>query len=194
MALLYQKAVIQIENNTVEEVQEQETKSSLSLAKGLSGFSQITDKLKNAAVHMMGDNLKQTVSQIMGAETDEIDSFSVQFNPAEIQIHVGGKESRPRTGADRTKKRVSYGILGVRKEVTFSLYFDGDKTEMNKVEKLLKANKSPYSRNIKFSWGNQLYQGILSDMSVQYTMFSSKGEPIQAKVELTILCGGRDES
>lgn len=40
-----------------------------------------------------------------------------------------------------------------------------------------------------FSWGNLNFKGIISDLSVEYTMFSMEGKPIRATVHLTMAEG-----
>jgi hypothetical protein len=40
-----------------------------------------------------------------------------------------------------------------------------------------------------FSWGNLNFRGIISDLSVEYTMFSMEGKPIRARVSLTMAEG-----
>ncbi len=37
-----------------------------------------------------------------------------------------------------------------------------------------------------FSWGNLNFKGVITDYSVEYTMFSMEGKPIRATVQLTI--------
>ena len=46
---------------------------------------------------------------------------------------------------------------------------------------------------VVFSWGNLNFKGIISDLSVEYTMFSMEGKPIRATVSLT-MAEGKDPS
>ena len=45
-----------------------------------------------------------------------------------------------------------------------------------------------------FQWGNLKYAGILNYVSGQYTMFSTKGEPIRAEINISMLMGGSEKS
>lgn len=60
------------------------------------------------------------------------------------------------------------------------------------VEGFIGALRNNYTRKITFYWGNMSYSGVLTDVSAQYTMFSTDGNPIRANVNLGILC--TDES
>lgn len=210
MSQLFEKAVIEIEENHMDEVEEKEVKSSVSAAGGLSGFLGITNRLKSAASQMAGQALGGILSGLEGGDSTEKKQYVVQFNPTELQISASGKETRPKTGVDAKRKNIAYGPLGVCVEVTIPLIFDKSETDVQtikkavknksitsasvapEVENFLKSIKNPDCRNIRFSWGNMMYEGQLSQVNAQYTMFSGQGNPIRASVMLTLLCKDKE--
>ena len=208
----HQKAIIEIENRKVEEVQEIESKPSITASSGLSSFANVTQKLQSSAKSALsqsanevsGSTLGSIVSDIVKDSNADAKQFEVQFNPVSLKIHAGGKPSKEKTGADINHKNIDYGTNGVNVYVTVPLIFDGtqdnknvngisgDSVKENKVEEavnqFLEAVRNPCARNIKFSWGNQVYSGQLYSVSTEYTMFSGQGRGIRATVTLSLLC------
>lgn len=177
----YQKAIIEIHNNGIEEVQEKESKPSVTSSLGLSAINGISDKLQQ----QMENPLTGTLPGNEGNNSADTERFEVQFNPTEISIGVVGKVGKGKTGADVKHKNIDYGRNLVRLDVTIPLIFDG---ETRVADKFLAAIRDRYSRNIVFSWGNQIYSGELYSVSAEYTMFSKQGIPIRTKITLKILC------
>lgn len=62
------------------------------------------------------------------------------------------------------------------------------------VEGFLAAIRNEEYRNMIFQWGKLKYAGILNYVSGQYTMFSTKGEPIRAEINISMLMGGSEKS
>lgn len=56
------------------------------------------------------------------------------------------------------------------------------------VEAFVAALRSPFTRQIIFSWGDMSYSGVLNRVSAQYTMFNVIGAPVRALVNLTLVC------
>lgn len=203
---MYEKAVIEIENKQVEEVVEKEVKTSLTSSSGLSGFAGITQKLEQAAKKMASEALSSIVPGLGDMLTGEKEQFEVQFNPKELEIQGSSKKGKSQTGTGAEHENIDYGSLGSKVMVKIPLIFD--KTEEGSsiisinlqkskgktvsvapdVEHFLQSVRNPFSRTIRFSWGNMLYQGQLASVSAQYTMFSREGQPIRANVNLEILC------
>lgn len=59
-------------------------------------------------------------------------------------------------------------------------------TVQDEVEGFIAALRNPLTRNIKFVWADFAFAGQLSNVSAQYTMFSTSGRPVRAKVLLRI--------
>ena len=55
------------------------------------------------------------------------------------------------------------------------------------VEGFMGALRNAYTRKVNFYWGKMKYSGELTDISTEYTMFSTDGNPIRANVNLGIL-------
>lgn len=54
------------------------------------------------------------------------------------------------------------------------------------VEALIAALRNPYTRTISFRWANFFFIGQLNNVRAEYTMFSTSGRPVRAKVMLQI--------
>ena len=59
-------------------------------------------------------------------------------------------------------------------------------TVRDEVEGLIAALRNPLTRNISFRWADFSFTGQLNNISAQYTMFSTSGRPVRAKVMLRI--------
>lgn len=60
-------------------------------------------------------------------------------------------------------------------------------TVQPQVEAFLATLRCSKTRNVNFCWGKMFYSGILNSVNVTYNMFSMKGKPVRARVELGIL-------
>jgi len=56
------------------------------------------------------------------------------------------------------------------------------------VEGFIGALRNENTRLITFNWGKLCYSGVLRRVGAEYTMFNVTGEPVRAKVGLTIMC------
>lgn len=59
-------------------------------------------------------------------------------------------------------------------------------TVKNEVEGLIGMMCRPETRRILFSWGDMAYQGEVTNLDANYTMFSPDGNPIMATVDVTV--------
>jgi len=62
------------------------------------------------------------------------------------------------------------------------------KTVQRQVEGFIGALRNENTRLITFNWGKLCYSGVLRRVGAEYTMFNVTGEPVRAKVGLTIMC------
>ena len=67
------------------------------------------------------------------------------------------------------------------------------KTVQREVEGFIAALRNENTRLITFHWGELCYSGVLRRVGVEYTMFNVTGEPVRAKVGLTIVCADAKE-
>ncbi len=56
------------------------------------------------------------------------------------------------------------------------------------VEGLIGALRNRYTRLITFHWGKMSYTGVLRNVAATYTMFDPLGQPVRARVDLSIMC------
>jgi hypothetical protein len=59
-------------------------------------------------------------------------------------------------------------------------------TVQPEVEGLIAALRNEYTRNVTFQWAKFSFVGVLKYVSANYTMFSTSGHPIRAKVTLRL--------
>lgn len=81
-----------------------------------------------------------------------------------------------------TSAMVRTGVTSTISAVT------GKKRSVQKqVEGLIGALRNDCTRKIAFCWGSMRYQGVMTHVSAEYTMFSTDGVPIRATVNLGML-------
>lgn len=68
-----------------------------------------------------------------------------------------------------------------------------DYSVKKEVEGFIAAIRNERTRQIFFYWGHMCYTGILNRVTTSYTMFSVSGQPIRAKVDLTLVCADQNE-
>ena len=90
--------------------------------------------------------------------------------------------------ADRINTSYSTIGTGIAKAVAKGLSKTVQKTVQTQVEGFIGALRSPYTRQITFSWGTMSYSGVLNRVASQYTMFNTTGEPVRATVDLSLVC------
>jgi hypothetical protein len=60
-------------------------------------------------------------------------------------------------------------------------------TVQPQVEGFIAALRNPYTRTVLFSWNEFSFEGILNQISAEYTMFSVEGRPVRAKVRVKLI-------
>jgi hypothetical protein len=145
---------------------------------------------------LMGAALNAAASMVGLGASDDDKELTFMFNPTEYRI----SQSVSITRHDSVKSAggtVEY--LGTSAmTVSMQLFFDdfasakGDVTP--KISKLLKW-QLPQDTNgtppplVKFQWGNKQldkFQGVITQLNINYTVFAKDGTPLQAKVDLTL--------
>lgn len=123
--------------------------------------------MKETAILYIADGRKADISKAPSRK------YKVQHNPSEITVSAGEpmKKSKKnklyKTGADKAHKTAEYQPEQYSIRVTIPLIFD---------------NSKEYER------GAICYEGELTSLSGQYTMFTKSGTPIRASLSLTIKC------
>jgi hypothetical protein len=134
----------------------------------------------------------------LGAE-DKDTELTFMFNPTEYRISQSVNVHRTNQ-IDKPGGNLEYlGTGGMT--VSMQLFFDdfasakGDVTP--KISKLLKWQLPEDGKPpplVKFQWGNKQlenFKGVITQLTINYTVFSKNGTPIQAKVDVTL--EGTDE-
>ena len=150
--------------------------------------------------------MEKAIITLINERNEKIDSMTVQFNPSEFSIdssasfaedgHIGSTN-------DEGKKKSQF-LAEQRSSMKVKLTFDGF-TETGTLDEEKAANVNKYidllRRLVKideelhrpplclFEWGTSSFMGYAEQINVQYTMFSSKGIPIRATVDLSIKSG-----
>ena len=141
--------------------------------------------------------------------------FFVQFNPTELSIEEAiGVEDQNQEEPDQEKKKLLRGSrIGIQRPLdasgawkkrnqmtlSVSLFFNTlEKMNQDSYEDVRKyvgllypyTNKTAdSSRNVEqiyFFWGSIAVAGLLTGMSVRYTVFAPDGKPVRAQVDISI--------
>lgn len=141
--------------------------------------------------------------------------FYVQFNPTELSIQeaIGAAEADEQEISEELKRLLRGSRTGIQKPLktsgewkkknqltlSVSLFFNTlEKLNQDTYEDVRNyvGQLYPYTNKdtdssigveqIYFFWGSIAVAGLLTDMSVRYTVFAPDGKPVRAQVELTI--------
>lgn len=132
--------------------------------------------------------------------------FPVQFNPVQLEYCVSSGQME-----DERQEKIMNFQSGKQKEVwqaayekpqmieaelRFTLIFDKslepEQGVAGEVEGFAAAVLDPFKRNVVFRWGSLRFEGSLRLISGEYTMFSSQGKPLRARISVSICSRGRD--
>lgn len=162
---------------------------------------------------MASNSLKKGKLIICDEKGKETDSISFTFNPSSYRITSTPHYKDIRTLATDEEKKEYIG--GITRTLSVTLIFDSFSdsdllspaeargvTDMtagieNKLrpitDKLKKLEQAAHVAGevhqppmVIFSWGNLNFRGIISDLSIEYTMFSMEGKPIRARANVMI--------
>lgn len=133
------------------------------------------------------------------------EKISVLFNPSEYSISGGASylSSKDKSGTKNPEGMNKENYNGSKKQtLTLELFFDtsGKKilgqgsvvaTDVSKVTKKFVALTRPKGEVhappiVCFVWGSLHFRGYIPDIKTTYTMFTSEGMPVRAKMSLTI--------
>ena len=136
-------------------------------------------------------------------ESEQVDYttlFMVQLNPNKINITDGvsySDGSLDEKGGRRIP-RAQYNQHQTR-ELTAELLFDtytsrkkeSEKDDVktmyiDKFTKLITNNDNGQPPLVFFSWGSIQFEGVVTNMNCNYTMFTSTGKPVRATMNITI--------
>lgn len=144
---------------------------------------------------MLGKSQK---AKIVPEKGEAIDCL---FNPTQLEISLGTEwADQPVPGRQVPELKYKGGSSG---SMTLELFFDTTNTgksvtvHTNKLMKLLNVDKtlSGYAEDknngrppyVTFQWGKfRSFKSVITSLSVSYVYFSSTGDPLRARVTLTL--------
>lgn len=77
-------------------------------------------------------------------------------------------------------------VMGEIKDKVRSLGGGSGYSLQDEIEGIIGLVTSARTRRVEFDWGELMFAGEVNSINASYTMFNPKGEPIRAKVSLTI--------
>ena len=120
--------------------------------------------------------------------------MKVQYNPSTISVETEMGDVEKVTAIPSEDKEKSSDaqheslVRPVNENFRVSLFMaaraDNDPSVRIRCETFM--NAAALGSGIVFHWGTMNVMGILTEANVDYTMFSPEGEPIEAKVDITI--------
>jgi len=155
------------------------------------------DKAAGGGGGGLGGALLNAAASAVGLGAKDADEeMTFMFNPTEYRISQSVSITR-QDSLSQPGGTVEYmGTSAMT--VSMQLFFDdfasakGDVTP--KISKLLKWQMPQDTEGtppplVKFQWGNKQldgFQGVITQLNINYTVFAKDGTPLQAKVDLTI--------
>ena len=137
-----------------------------------------TDILVNAAAALRGGG---TLSMADGMEL-----FEVQYNPASFSVRAESTRREFENGADKnTAESLSQSVFPGEQTFSVELLLEGEETQKT-VLGFLGMLSSERKRQVLFAWGDFCFPGRVESMSGSCTMFDPFGNPIRAKVSMTL--------
>ncbi len=150
-----------------------------------------------------------------GGRPDLGKKFYVQFNPAELSVQeaIGASDLEDEETTEELKRLMQGRKIGIQRPLensgewkkkkrltlSVSLFFNTlEKLNQDSYEDVRKlvgqlypytnrtADSSRSVEQIYFFWGSIAVAGLLTDMSVRYTMFAPDGKPVRAQVDISI--------
>lgn len=147
---------------------------------------------------MAGSGLQKAKIKVYREPVEEITCL---FNPADYRIsESAGYANQKRLGRNGKSNHYTGGL---ESSLSLSLYYDltenlgqlseEDKgratvrSDTDKIASLLKVEGSLHKPpEIEFIWGDLAYRGVLTSLNREFTYFGIEGNPLRAKLDLTI--------
>lgn len=137
-----------------------------------------TDILINAAAA-----LKNSGTGIM---SEGIELFEVQYNPAAFFVKAESTRREYQNGTDKNAaESLSQSVFPGEQSFSLELFLEGAETQKT-VLGFLGMLASEKKRQVLFAWGDFCFPGRVESMTGRCTMFDLFGNPIRAKVNMTL--------
>lgn len=145
--------------------------------------------------------LMEPPSAVGAGPGDTIARLPLQFNPATLSLSKTAEWRRTPSRTAPQSALPEFVGSGPR-SLSLEAFFDATATHDNSVEKAVEqlmvacvptqsslATEKPASPWVRFDWGaskSVSFNGVLTDLSVVYTLFDVDGKPLRATCSLTI--------
>ncbi|MCR5777179.1 MAG: hypothetical protein K6G84_07170 [Lachnospiraceae bacterium] len=175
----------------------------------LSGGVEAVKSVQNAgASGVLGFALSELAKKMTGDDSgffdpDNPNRLKVQYNPSSltVQTEMGDVQKNTEVPAKSDDKKSNDSehqtlVRPVTESFSAKLFIsarrDDDTSVRLRAEVFMAAAASGSA--VVFQWGGFQESGILTDVNVRYTMFSGKGEPTNAEIDITIQRGWTEKS
>ena len=136
---------------------------------------------------------KATLQEIKAdqAGTPVGDALDVQFNPASLRLQLTNSVENGKSAGDQARQFVGESSA----ELSFDLVFDtaeegtSVRERSSLVEQFLipkKEGKKQVPPKVRFHWGDLIFDGIISSLSIDFELFMADGTPVRAKMSVSI--------
>lgn len=170
-----------------------------------STFSLFTNTLSSKELKadgILSEELNQRKGELQKQLYDKYQTqktYIVGFNPSSLNIHaIGGGRFSKNNYAQGGNTTSDFSAMNPRIQLDFKLYFDAHANRewietpsfsvKPEVEAFIAALRDEGTREVEFSWGKMVYNGVMNMVDVTYTMFSTYGKPLRAEMNVTMLC------
>jgi len=145
-------------------------------------------------------DLQKAVLKIRKAQQGDSQYYlmPVQYNPSTLTYSSRAGLTEEQGAGDAGLKACRSRILPPETVLNVELFFTAAEESENtdfvqqRTEGLLSLVMQARSRQVVFAWGDMNFRGELEEASAEYTMFHAKGNPMMARVSLSIRQAGAD--
>ncbi|HHJ13280.1 MAG TPA: LysM domain-containing protein [Gammaproteobacteria bacterium] len=139
----------------------------------------------------VGGDFEAALLHIVAPEVEKPD-IPLRFNPTSYQLRKANNFSEIEIPGLETPP-IQY-VRGGSETLSFDALFDTTDSQKNvreeyvdRVASLMRINSELHAPPIvQFVWASEIFQGVLSDMSVSYVLFTPEGVPMRAEASLTL--------
>ncbi len=139
-----------------------------------------------------GDFEKALLRIVVPEVAEDARDIPLKFNPTSYQLQKANNFSEVQIPGLETPP-IQY-IHGGSETLSFDALFDTSDSQKNvreeyvdKVANLMRINSELHAPPIvQFIWETEIFQGVVSDMSASYVLFTPQGVPMRAEVSLTL--------
>ncbi|MEW8030343.1 MAG: LysM peptidoglycan-binding domain-containing protein [Candidatus Thiodiazotropha sp.] len=141
----------------------------------------------------VGGDFEKAILRIVVPKVEEPDKdIPLKFNPTSYQLRKANNFSEIEIPGLETPP-IQY-IRGGSETLSFDALFDTSDSQKNvreeyidKLSGLMRINSELHAPPIvQFIWESEIFQGVVSDMSVSYVLFTPSGIPMRAEVSLSL--------